>query len=90
MGWVKTMGRDADSTGGSSYDNQHRRNRVKALKNIGQYLIDHADELVPEDINGRACKQTFTIVMYVEREIPRVEVNTEYIASETLIGVDWE
>jgi hypothetical protein len=67
----------------------NRENRVKALKNIGQYLIDHADELVPEDINGRACKQTFTIVMDVELEIPRVEVNTEYKALETLKGVDW-
>lgn len=67
----------------------NRENRVKALKNLGQYLIDHADELVPEDINGRACKQTFTFVMDVELEIPRVEVNTEYKAVETLIGVDW-
>ena len=67
----------------------NRENRVKALKNIGQYLIDHADELVPEDINVRACKQTFTIVMDVELEIPRVEVNTEYKALETLKDVDW-
>ena len=66
-----------------------RENRVKVLQNLGQYLIDHADELVPEDINRRACKQTFTIEMDVEVEIPRVEVNTEYIASETLVGVDW-
>ena len=67
----------------------NRENRVKVLKNLGQYLMDNADDLVPEDINKRACKQTFTIVMDVEVEIPRVEVNTEYIASETLIGVDW-
>jgi hypothetical protein len=44
---------------------------------------------VPEDINRRACKQTFIVEMDVEVEMPRVEVNTEYIASETLVGVDW-
>lgn len=66
-----------------------RENRVKVLQNIGQYLIDHADELVPEDANKQACKQTFTFEMDAEIEIPRVEVKTEYIAVETLKGVNW-
>lgn len=66
-----------------------RENRVKVLQNIGQYLIDHADELVPADANKRACRQTFSFVMDVEVEVPRVAVNTEYIAVETLKGVHW-
>ena len=66
-----------------------RENRVKVLQNIGNYLISHADEIVPQDVGPKACKQTFTFVMDVETEVPVIGVQTEYVAVETLYGIDW-
>lgn len=66
-----------------------RENRVTILQNFGNYLISHADEIVPKDIDARACKQTFTFEVNTEIEIPKIEVKTEYVAVETLYGVNW-
>lgn len=66
-----------------------RENRVKMLQNVGQYLIDHANDIVPEDFGRGAARQVFTVDFSTEISIPAVSVNTEYIATETLSGVEW-
>ena len=67
----------------------NRENRVKMLQNVGKYLMENADNLIPIENAGRAYKQIYTIELSVDLEVPRVEVSTEYIADEVLIGVDW-
>ena len=66
-----------------------RENRVKMLKNVGQYLIDHAEDIVPEEFAKHTCRQTIMVDFDVDISIPAVTVNTEYKAAETLCGVKW-
>ena len=66
----------------------NRENRVKTLQNIGQYLIDNAENLIPNE-KPYPTKQTFTIELDVEFAIPRLSVETDYHAHETLNGVCW-
>lgn len=66
-----------------------RKNRVKMLQNVGKYLIDYANDIVPEDFAKYPCRQTITVDFDVDISIPAVTVNTEYKATETLCGVNW-
>lgn len=66
----------------------NRENRVKMLQNIGQYLIDNAENLIPNE-KPYPVKQTFTIELEVDLSIPVISVQTDYHAHETLHGVCW-
>ena len=66
-----------------------RENRVKMLQNIGQYLIDNADNLIPNE-KPSPTDQTFLIELSVELEIPHITVTSRYNAHETLKGVEWD
>ena len=65
-----------------------RENRVKLLQNIGQYLIDHADALVPQD-EPSPTKQTMIVAMDAHDGIPGITFYSQYNAKETLKGVEW-
>ena len=62
-----------------------RENRVKIVKNVGQYIIDNAENIIPQD--GHVTRQKIVIDMAVEMEIPKVTVVDEYIVKEALHGV---
>ena len=65
-----------------------RENRVKMLQNIGQYLIDNADNLIPNE-KPFPTDQTFLIELSVDLEMPHITVTTRYNAVEALKGVEW-
>ena len=62
-----------------------RENRVKIVKNVGQYIIDNAKNIVPQD--GHAIHQKIVIDMNVEESIPTVMVFDKHIIKEALNGV---
>jgi len=64
-----------------------RENRIKLLKNVGQYIIDNAENIIPQ--KGRVKRQTITIDMHVEYEIPVVTVSSDYIVREAFSGVEF-
>ena len=66
-----------------------RENRVKLIKNIGQYLIDHAEQILPDEEAGRASRQILTVDLNAEEAIPLIAVETEYKATQVLNGVKW-
>lgn len=66
----------------------NRENRVKLLKNVGQYLIDHADTLVPTE-EPYPTKQNLIVSMDVKAKIPEITFYSQYNAAETLKGIDW-
>ena len=66
-----------------------RENRVKLIKNIGQYLIDHAEQILPDEEVGRASRQILTVDLSTEAETPLIAVETEYKAIQVLNGVRW-
>ena len=67
-----------------------RENRVVLLKNVGQYLIDKAELLIPEsDEKLRLRKHVITIEVGVEMDIPKIAIDAEYIVPEALSGVKW-
>lgn len=67
----------------------NRENRVKMLKNMGQYIIDHADSLIPCE-KPFPTDQNILIELSVELEIPHITVTSRYNAHETLKGVEWD
>ena len=67
-----------------------RENRVKFLQNIGKYITDNAENLIPQEGHGsRASAQKIIISMNVDEPRPHVTVSSDYIPFETLFGVDW-
>ena len=68
----------------------NRENRVKFLQNIGKYITDSAEALIPQEGKGsRAYKQNIIISMDVEEPEPQITVYTQYKPLETLFGIDW-
>ena len=65
-----------------------RENRIKFLKNIGKYLIDNAENLVPQE-KPYPTKQNIIISMDVETVEPNVTFYSHYKPMETLLGIDW-
>ena len=62
-----------------------RENRIKLLKNVGQYIIDNAEAIIPQD--GPLRRQMITIDMAVEYETPQIRVSNEYVVREALRGI---
>ena len=67
-----------------------RENRVKILKNVGQCLIDEAENIIgPDNIARGPIRQEIRIVCDIDNEIPIIEVNTGYKLDKALSGVRW-
>ena len=65
-----------------------RENRVKLLRNIGQYLIDHADNLFPLE-EPYPTTQNIIISMKPDEEVPQITFYSQYKARDTLKNIEW-
>lgn len=65
-----------------------RENRVKFIQNVGKYLIDHADEIVPEN-KLAIYRQSLFIDLSIDNEIPKMTITTDCLTTETLKDVKW-
>ena len=61
------------------------------LQNMGQYIIDHADDFIPKE-KPYPREQNIVIELSVDFEIPHINVtlSSRYNAHETLKGVKWD
>lgn len=65
-----------------------RENRVKFLKNIGQYIVDNAETILPKE-GPHPTKQNMIVSMDAKDVIPRITFYSQYEPTETLHDVEW-